>query len=476
MLHGRHGESVSGNDRPAVLEAVTALMVRAEWTVPLLRLGKTTKTSVKSSQSTTSLGSTMSDFLVDSVFHNVKNIFTQNLLAQVKYVVDKMSSRNVPASVVTFCGKATAYAFFYCEGVAEILVRLWNIPMDTLKRITKESTLQSPGHFEAIHQNLFSAFPTCLQPLSFRGLRPMRRYLRSRPRLPVAISHVSWHGPWVRRWAGSDTDLFFIFVKCYMELACRLLPENISCEDRIAAPCWALVQAQLLAVLDSTLHRSHIQSLTDPRREPGPAATFDDIFGEANTAATALPLPTNGMHRSMAENRLIMLFRDCLSGSSIKGLKVQNIFAKSFNILLRAAATGTSMFDHNACFTLCDFLEEAFAILDRYRHSLSSQEFKSDWPFWFSVYRRFLDSHNSMTEVRLIAFLFSMWGVITSDLQSRKALCLDWLLNPETFQKQFNHWCPMVRAFFMRLLIWRVGRLDGCDCDLNRQVTYSGPE
>ncbi|KAL9124012.1 MAG: hypothetical protein Q9217_006616 [Psora testacea] len=473
MLNGRHGESVSGNDRPAVLEAVTALMVRAEWTTPPSRPAKMTKLSLKSSRSTTSLGSNMSDFLIDSVFHNVKNTFTQNLLAQMAYVVDKMSTRNVAASVVTFCGKATAYAFFYCEGVAEILVRLWNIPVETLRRITVESCMQRSSRMEDVSENLFVAFPTCLHPLSFKGLRPMMKYLRSRPHLSIAMAYIPWHGPWVGRWAGRDTDLFFVFVKFYIDLACRLLPETISREEMAAAPGWALVQAQLLAVLDATLRRSTTQPSTDHLCGPAPS-TFDEMIGEANTASTMLPLPANGLHRSMAEHRLVMLLRDCLSRSSGMGQKVQGVVAESFDTLSKAAARAISVFDHNACFTLCDFLEEAFAILNRYHQTSGPSEIEIDWPFWFQVYRRLLESHNSMTEVRLFAFIFSMWGPITSDVQRKRRLCLDWLLNPETFHSQFSHWCPMVRAFYMRLLIWRVGRLDGRNSDLNERAEKLG--
>ncbi|KAL9098876.1 MAG: hypothetical protein Q9163_005542 [Psora crenata] len=445
MLNGRNGESVSGNDRPAVLEAVTALMVRGEWTTHASRTGNTTKASLKSSRSTTSLGSNMSDFLVDSVFHNVKNTFTQNLLAQMAYVVDKMSTRNVAASVVSFCGKATAYAFFYCEGVAEILVRLWNIPMETLRRIVLECTMQRFGHTPGrVSEKLFAAFPVCLQPLSFKGVRQMMKYLRSRPHLSIAMTYIPWHGPWVGRWAGRDSDLFFVFVKFYTDLACRLLPETISREEMIAAPGWALIQAQLLVVLDGTLRRSNNQFPTDQLRGPG-MSSFDEMLGEANAAATMLTVPAKGSHRPMAENRLIMLLRDCLSGSNNLSDKVQRFFAESFDTISKAAARGTSIFDHNACFTLCDFLEEALAILNRY-HQASGSYIKSDWQFWFDVYRRLLESHNSMTEIRLFAFIFSIWGIITNDAEMTRDICLNWLLNAETFQRQFNHWCPMEHA------------------------------
>ena len=117
MLNGRHGESVSGNDRPTILEATEAIMKRPEWTTLASRFCKTARSTLWS-RSTASLHSEMSDFVADSVNHNVRNKFSRNLLAQMAYVVDKMSAHTVPASVVGFCSVATAYAFFYCEGVS----------------------------------------------------------------------------------------------------------------------------------------------------------------------------------------------------------------------------------------------------------------------------------------------------------------------------------------------------------------------
>ena len=467
MLNGRHGESVSGNDRPAVLEAATALMVRPEWIVPPppvhARSAKGPRASLKS-RSTTSLGSTMSDFLIESVFHNIRNTFTQNLLAQMAYVVQKMSMRNVAASVVTFCGKATAYAFFYCEGVAAILVRLWAIPTDTLRRVLTECGISRTDKLDAISDRVCISYPACIHPLAFQSLQATARYLRSRPHLPIATSYIPWHGPWVSRWAGRDTDLFFVFVKHFTDLISRFMPDRLSAKEQIVAPGWALVQAQILTVMGSTVQRSSdSQSVEHLTGSSTPA--FEEMLGEADATATLLPLPANGIGRSMAENRLVMLLRDCLADSTLMTDKAQSIFADVFNRLLRATARYTSIFDHNACFTLCDFLEEAVVILMRY-YQPSTSGF--EWSFWFDVCEHMLKSQNSMTEVRLFAFLFSMWGYIAKDDDQRHKICLDWLLSKDTFHAQFNHWCPMVRAFFMRLLIWKVARPSVKGSDLDR--------
>ena len=463
MLNGRNGQSVSGNDRPAVLEGVTAIMIRPEWRIPYLpaaaRSMKVARPSLKS-RSTTSLESTASEFLAESVFHNVRNMFTQNLLAQMAFVVDRLSLRSVAASVVTFCGKAAAYAFFFCPGVAEILIRLWAPSSDLLQRVLGEIDVPRNTDLRLVAEKVAPLFPQHLHSLTVKSLSLTMRHLRSRSQIPLSTAYIPWHGPWIGRWAGRDSDLFFVFSKLYHVLLSEFLPQDSTTRQRACAPGYIMVQAQMLTVLDATIHRA-----------PGPpppesleglsSMTFDDVLAEADASATALPVPPANIARSMAENRLIRLLREFLSETTGVIEKARKIFAESFGAVLKAAARRTSLFDHNACFTLCDFLEEAITILARYFHNTENPIDFPDWPFWLNVCQQMLVSNNSMTEIRLYAFLYSLWGNITSDDLRKQDLCLDWLLSEGHFQKQFNHWCPMVRAYFMRLLCWRLARFDG---------------
>lgn len=470
MLNGRHGESVAGSDRPTILEAVTFVMVRPEWTIPF-QVGRSRSDTgprpLLSSRSTTSLGSASSDFLADSVLHNIKNLYVQNLLSQMAYVVEKMSSRSVPASVVAFCGKATAYAFFYCEGIAEILVRLWAPSQDTIRRALAEHPLGTDAVLKVPSDPAIASFPSGLQGLAFKSVRATTRYLRSRPQLPIATGYIPWHGPWVGRWAGRDTDLLFVFIKFYYNLLNQFLPANATLEETLCAPGFILLQAQILSVLDNVIQKSNGQPLSDPLYAPLP---YDDLLGDTDASASVLPLPPAATNRSMAEHRLIILLRDCLSGPTLVVGKVRELFAESFERLLKAAARRTSLFNHNACFTLCDFMEEALAILVRYDKLLTSSTSLLDWPFWLQVCRQMMESQNTMTEIRLYAFLFSLWSTITAEENRKGQVCLEWLLDEECFQKQFSHWCPMVRAYYMRLLCWRIGRLGESSSELENTI------
>jgi len=81
-----------------------------------------------------------------------------------------------------------------------------------------------------------------------------------------------------------------------------------------------------------------------------------------------------------------------------------------------------------------------------------------------------LESENSVSEIRLFAFLYGAWNVITNNEYRKEIMCLEWLLTEETFDKFFNHWCPMVRAYYMRLLCWRLCRDDGEASELDTKI------
>ena len=441
MLNGRNGQSVSPNDRPAVLDGLTGIMVRPEWRLSMAAISSRPdryRNSAKS-PSNTSLSSTASDFLAESVLHNVRSLFVQNLLSQMAFVVDRMSLRTVPASVVAFCGKATAYAFFFCPGVADILVRLWGLSQITLRRVLDENGVPRNVNLKTTSEQMAKHFPSHLRHLVLSSLPVLMRNLRGKAAQSLTLDYIPWYGPWIGRWTGRDSDLFFGFAKQYHILVCEMLPEEATPEERVAAPCAVLVQGQLLAVMDATIHRGSALA----QAEASQSTTFDEILG-ADASANPLPLHAPNTARLMAENRLIMLLRDFLSNSAAVSDVARGTFAALFGNLLKAATKRTSLHDHDACFILCDFLEESMFILARFFRGAADPASFLDWDFWFGVLKRLGASNNTMTEVRLYSFVYSLWGFIAKDQSKKQDICLKWLLDEDFFYQQFNHWCPMV--------------------------------
>ncbi|APA14559.1 hypothetical protein sscle_13g093290 [Sclerotinia sclerotiorum 1980 UF-70] len=473
VLDGRANQIVSGVDRPVLLEAIVMIMTRPEWRLgpsqfsplsersPSRSPERTERTSIRGRKSSSSLNSSGSQFLAESVYHNVRNLFIQNLTSQMHFVVAKMSLRHAPASLVTFCGKAVAYAFFFVPGIAEILVRIWKIPTDILKRVVDELGLpKRPNKVET--EEVAAAFPPHVRALGWTSVMTMTNQLREKPALSILISKIPWYGPWTARWCGRDSDLFYVFSKHYHILAEEFLPLDLSFAIKARAPGFVLVQAQILTALDATIHRQ-------PASEPFPI-TFDDVLAGADASAAALPLPSTNSARLMAENRLIMLLRDFLSERPADFEPARMTFANAFGKMMQASAKRTSLYDHNACFVLCDFMDEALSLFVRFHHAHEFEDDFIDWRFWFDVCRKMLESQNSMSEIRVFAFLYSAWNLVTNNESRKEVLCLEWLLTEETFDKFFNHWCPMVRAYYMRLLCWRLCREEGEASELDTKI------
>ena len=479
MIHGRHGQMVSGSDRPAVLDGLTGLMTRPEWRAavgPATANGRSlggngNGNGTPGSQSTTSLDSYGSDFVLESVMHNVRNMFVHNLLAQMAFVVDRMALRSVPASIVAFCGKAAAYAFCFCPGVADILVRLWAVPQANLRRVLDEYQVPRNARLGDTAADVAKCFPPHLRPLGFTNLVTLMRTMRA-PRAPsIVLDRIRWAGPWVGRWAGRDSDLFPCFAKSFHALTCEFLPDDATRLERLVAPGAVLVQAQLLAVMDATMQRGGLPGHghhAETAPENAPPVTFDDVLG-ADVPATppVLPRAPNAGARLMAENRLIRLLREFLSESNPASEIARSTFARGFGLLLQAVTRRISVYDQHACFVLCDFLEEAIAILVRYHADAHDPVSFLDWDFWLAVLTQMSASNNSMIDTRLYAFVFGLWGLLARDARRKRDLCEGWLLEREYFYAHFNHWCPMVRAYYMRLLCWRVARYDGDASDVD---------
>ncbi|GAB0134372.1 hypothetical protein EsDP_00002749 [Epichloe bromicola] len=466
MLQGPLPQPIPGMDRPILLEAATMLMMRPEWrqsTSYLQPLAERSPSERVRSRSWTNASKSTTDsfvhfeMLAESAEHNVRTMFVANLVKQMAYVVEKMSLRHAPLSLVNFSGKTCAYAFFFAPGVADVLVRLWGLTPELLRRTGSELGLPRRNAGES--DDIVALFPPKLGILGWSSPRAVWDSLKQIPKMPLLVARIAWTGPWVARWKGRDTDLFFIFCKYFHVLSDQFVPPGLPLTEKARSPAFALVHAQLLSLVDSTIHRQ-----TGLDHSLG-APLIDAVTGPDATALALPPPPTNLM-KSMSENRLVILLKDFLSDDASELLGARHTFAETFATLVKAAARKTSLYNNAACFTLCDFLEEVLMIYHEFETPSTSYV---DWPFWIDVCKKMSSSMNTMTEVRLLSFIFTIWDAIAKDSRRKVNVCLEWLLTEESFNTYFNNWCPMVRAYYQRLVCWRMCRYTGVadEMDIN---------
>lgn len=243
VLDGKYHQTVSGVDRPILLQSCYEIMIRPEWRVSLPVPAYGEKTFARSAprislakRCSASLASTTSlPLMIESVNQNIRDLFIQNLMQQIAFVVEKMSLRYAPASLVTFCGKAAAYAFFFVPGVAEILVRIWRLQPEILRRVSDELGVpRRPNKPE--FDDIIASFPPHVQCLGWSSVKSMTNLLRTPPSMPATAQKIPWYGPWVSRWCGRDSDLFFIFVKYFHILSEDFFPSGLTLEQKARAP------------------------------------------------------------------------------------------------------------------------------------------------------------------------------------------------------------------------------------------------
>ncbi|KAM0287794.1 hypothetical protein ACHAQH_000326 [Verticillium albo-atrum] len=470
MLEARDQQPLPGVDRPILLDAILMIMMRPEWRLvttymmPLADRSPGERVRSRSwTQSTgSSLASSQAEFLAESAEHNVRTMFVTNLLTQMAIVVDKMSVRHAPLSLVNFCGKACAYAFFFAPGAADMMTRLWGLTPDLIRRTADEFGLPRSNNGES--DDIVALFPPSLGYLGWTDVKTMTKRLKGVPKLSLAAARIPWFSPWMSRWRGRDTDLFYIFCKYFHILSEEFMPQDLPLLEKARSPAFVMVQAQVLANIDSTFHRSaNADNMAIP-------PLYDASYGVDANAMALGATPNGNLLKGMSENRFIVLLRDFLSEDSFDFAPSRHTFAEASMAILRAATKKTSLFDHNACFTLCDFLEEALLAYDHFEDVDNPNLDYIDWPFWFDVCKKMMGSHNAMTEIRLLSFIFTTWDAVTADPRRKQAVCLGWLLTEKTFSDLFNHWCPMVRAYFMRLLCWRICRDAGSANEIDAKI------
>ncbi|RIB16117.1 hypothetical protein C2G38_2247229 [Gigaspora rosea] len=162
------------------------------------------------------------------------------------------------------------------------------------------------------------------------------------------------------------------------------------------------------------------------------------------------------------------------------------VFQEMCNVWVKAVVKRTNLYDVEGVFCLLDFIDTLIMELDTRDNtviasepttpnsantSVSSDSFSSpfsppnltnilDITFYISLINLLLNrSDHTITILRTISFVYTQFSLLTSQPAYLKQLVKQIILDEEMFERMFCHWSRNVRIYFMRLLIWRVGRI-----------------
>lgn len=227
----------------------------------------------------------------------------------------------------------------------------------------------------------------------------------------------------------------------------------------------------------------------------------NDTFSPTSQALNLAPVYTR---RRVDQLKLLAAVREILHNDDTCSPFFRP-YCNQIEKLLHAVAVKTSLHDVESCIILCDLVEEFLSSLilstSHTKHRVLIQKDNAiDWDFWLRVIQRMLSGENSNTELRALAFLFNVWDHIpisshsttatsrrnSSDLDAPETIfdlyfddqeglrwnCTVWLLSPQMWKKYFCHWHPLVRAYYLRLLCWRIASV-GSESGLLSDVIFN---
>ncbi|WAR60338.1 hypothetical protein PtB15_9B275 [Puccinia triticina] len=237
-------------------------------------------------------------------------------------------------------------------------------------------------------------------------------------------------------WSVSHSDLPFAFYRAYhRQLATYLRPQArpvVHPSTLISMPGFLLVSASFMDKCDSLVHRS-LRSVTTL----GPTTSSFNAGESANLAMGAKPKVLELAHRWLVSTALDIFFGGLLS------------------LWIRAITKRTSMWNTRSVFLLLDFLD---GLLYTVLYTAPAPPLLlNDLPSPPVLVRLSLALFNLPFILDVLAGSSSP---LTTQPETLKALCLDLLLDPLVFQHLFLHWNSGVRGYYMRLLVWRLSRLN----------------
>lgn len=351
--------SASAADRSAYYEAISSLMARPEWLTAPVVYGK---------------------LLRDTVAHAVERVAIGSA---------------VSLAMGAFLGKVLAHAFFYCPGVAEPLIYLLRPKQASLDRLVRASL--SPAS-EPRLSSLRSVFPFHSQHLVGHCT-----VISTQPQ--TTIPEI--YGAWSRRWDAS-TEVFASFFKHYYSLLSSLsLPESENwLHAHLASPGIFHFQAAVLDFLESQVAPS-APSMTAPP-SPDIPAPYRGLESSGRSSMNARRISR------VDRLRILTSMREILHNDEAC-LPFWRPFALQFDRIFQIIARGISVYNMNACVSLCDLVEEWVASLTLFHPRSVRQQTRHiheavDWLFWVHVCQRMFTSENCHTEVRALSFLFNIWG------------------------------------------------------------------
>lgn len=452
---------VSSTDRNAYLECISRILSRRDW-----------------------------GYVEKETHEKYENLLIRTL----DYSINKLQSMKiVPISISAFVGKVFAYSFFNIPNISNALLFLLNV-----KQYVLESNLSYFKDLiidEILIDMLYDVFPSTTHYLiDFKGLPSLNEQQKTfinsitPPTHPVKGIQDP-NGPWVRRWCNSDSDVFNSFFRHYVRILQNYLEPipNIDLSILFHCPGFNVIISHICQIFQVSITRISNNNMNKLNNAPPNA--FAGQQQSSRQHPPLLPPQSKGnstppalinvsKQNDIYYNSILKIFKTM---RDIKYSKIEfstSIISFMDNLFI-SIAKDISIYDHSKNGLLLNVVYE-------FINHVSGEV---NWEFWLGcVYMMLNNTDHIQIVLKNLAFLFNVWGSIPECLsdtagneihlawlvdlnESFKLNFINWLISNEVWERFFVHWNPMIRSFYLRLIIWRVIGINNFESSISYHTT-----
>ncbi|WWD18062.1 hypothetical protein CI109_102509 [Kwoniella shandongensis] len=408
--------------------------------------------------------------LSHSPVHRTK--FTLTMIKCMTFVMSKLGAKGVFHNTLLFSGRFLAFAFFRIPHVGEQLVTVLQPPKGALMRFTR--TIMLGATEPPVKPN----YPAHLLPLCFDNSKSYTARLASlAPDFPTDQERDAFlfqPGNWLRRWQSDDSELFPAFYRAYHRQLALYLGPVVQHYESLNRPVPASVlmrapgYAHLATIFAKKCH-SYILGSVNAVTTSSSASHFE-ATETAGFRGSQKPPVLETANRRLVEtistfaNLRVMIPDTAPSGTGrVIECDGTQLWTDMIDIWTKSIISKTSLYAPKGVFSLFDLLDGIVdppydAVLPVSGGAITTSLL--DVPHLIYVIRMILmEGEHALTLVKVIAFVFTHWEVLTANPEDRKELCLGLLLQKDLFERLLLFWSQSVRSYVLRLVVFRLGHI-----------------
>lgn len=316
-------------------------------------------------------------------------------------------------------------------------------------------------------------------------------------------------GTWCARWSSlTNIDVFCSFLRHYLHICSQIFHEKPSwATDELhvyALPGWLYILTHVLEIFSyhmrqrascngrNTSRTAGSMDLHSVTRNSGPKSVphSSSFSSSSSFPITFAPGMSSGAYlRSPSPpQKILKVMRDIMvNPKSVAETIISSSYIKANENVLKILVCQTKvletamvdrmlqMFVKFARTAKCAApsslllssatLSSTSALSARELAVCESSKETIDWPFWIAICFKLLTSRSISCELRGLSIIYQCWDLIpdyqvgsygNDAYQPVKSELASKLVSEKTWLSFFGHYLPLVRSFYIRLLVWKV--------------------